>query len=78
MVFCRQLQQMEGKWNDKWIIIGRREMQCMSKHEENMDKSVTQHIPQTKLVACSHATQNVSSIQIRKSHSIVAFILPLA
>ena len=76
MVFYRQLQQMDGKWNDKWIIIIRREMQYMSIGDENRDKSVTQHLPQTRLVACPHATQCPCSIQTRRTHSIVAFILP--
>ena len=46
--------------------------------DENMDKYMTQHLPQTKLVACPHATKNLCSIQTRKTHSIVTFILPLA
>ena len=45
MVFYGKLHQMDGKWNDKWIIIGRRGMQCMSIGDENMDKSVTQQAP---------------------------------
>ena len=49
----------------------------MSISDENMDKSVTQHLPQSELVACPHATQNLCSIQSRKIHSIVAFILPI-
>ena len=50
----------------------------MSIGDENMDKSVTQHLPQNELFACPHATQNPCSIKNRKTHSIVAFILPLA
>ena len=42
MVFYGKLQQMDGKWNDKWIIIGRRGMQYMLIGDENMDKSATQ------------------------------------
>ena len=41
MVFYEQLQQIDGKWNDKWIIIGRRGMQYMSIGDENMVKSMT-------------------------------------
>ena len=67
---------MDGKCNDKWIIIGRRGMQLMSIGAKNMDKSVTQHLPQTELVACPHATQNLGSIKTRRTHSIVVFILP--
>ena len=52
----------------KYMLIG----------DENMGKFMTQHLPQTELVACPHATQNLCSIQTRKTHSIVAFILPLA
>ena len=50
----------------------------MSIGDENMDKSMTQHLPQTELVAWLHATQNLCSIQTWKTHSIVTFILPLA
>ena len=75
MVFYGQLQQMDGKCNDKWIIIGIRWMQYMSIGGENMDKSMTQHLPQTKLFACPHATQNLCSIKTRRTHSIVVFIL---
>ena len=67
---------MDGKLNDKWIIIRRRGMQYMSIGDENMDNFVTQHLPQTELVACPHATQNLCSIKTRRTHSIVAFILP--
>ena len=50
----------------------------MSIGDENMDKFVTQHLPRTEIVACPHATQNLCSIQTRKTHSIVVFILSLA
>ena len=50
----------------------------MSIGDENMDKSMTQHLPQIEIVACPHETQNLCSIQSRKTHSIVVFILPLA
>ena len=76
MVFYGHLQQMDGKWNDKWIIIGRRGMQYMSICDENMDTSMTQRLSQTELVASSHATQNLCSIQTRSTLSIVVFILP--
>ena len=51
-------------------------MKYMSIGNENMDKSVTQHLPQNELVACPHATQNLCSIKTRRTHSVVAFILP--
>ena len=34
---------MDGKSNDKWIIIWKRGMKYMSIGYKNMDKSVTQH-----------------------------------
>ena len=51
-------------------------MKYMSISDENMDKFVTQHLPQTEPVACPHATQNLCSIQTRRTLSIIAFILP--
>ena len=51
-------------------------MQYMSIGDENIDKSVTQHLPQTELVARPHSTQYMCSIQIRRALSIVVFILP--
>ena len=62
MVFYGQLQQIDGKWNDKWIIIGTRGMEYMSISDEYMDKSMSQHLPQIELVACPHATQNLCNI----------------
>ena len=53
-------------------------MKYMSIGDENMDKSMTQHLPQIELVPCPYATHNLYSIQTRKTHSIVVFILPLA
>ena len=50
----------------------------MSIGDANMDRFVTQHLPRIELVACPHATQNLCCLQTRKTHSIVAFILPLA
>ena len=67
---------MDGKWNDKWTLIGRREIRYMSIGDENMEKYVTQHLPQIELIACPHATQNLCSIQTRRTLSIVSFILP--
>ena len=51
-------------------------MQYMLIGDGNMDKSMAQHLPQTELVACPHATQNLCSIQPKRTLSIVAFILP--
>ena len=76
MVFYGQLQQMDGKVNDKWVIKERRGMQYMLMGDENMDKSMTQHLLQTELFACPHSTQNLCSIQTGRTLSIVAFILP--
>ena len=49
-------------------------MEQMSIGDEDRDKYVTQHLPQTELVACPHATQNLCSIQTRRTLSIVAFM----
>ena len=57
MMFYAQLQQMDGKWNDKWAIMGRKWMKYMSISDGKIDKSMAQHHPQTKLVACPHANQ---------------------
>ena len=66
MLFYAQLQQMDGKWNDKWAIMGRKWMKYMSVSDGKMDNSVAQHHPQTKLVACPHATQYLCSIQLEE------------
>ena len=68
MLFYAQLKQIDGKWNDKWAIMGRKWMKYMSISDEKMDNSMVQHHPQTELVACPHATQYLCSI-----HSLVAF-----
>ena len=57
MLFYAQLQQMDGKWNDKWAIMVRKWMKDMSISDGKMDHSRAQHLPQTELVACPHATQ---------------------
>ena len=66
MLFYAHLQQMGGKWNDKWVIMVRKWMKYMSISDEKMDNSRAQHLPQTKLVACPHATQYQCSIQLEK------------
>ena len=66
MLFYAQLQQMDGKWNDKWTIMVRKWMKDMSISDGKMDNSRAQHLPQTKLVACPHATQYLCSIQLEK------------
>ena len=76
MVFYGQLQQMDVKWSDKWMIIRRRWMEYMSISDENRDKSMTQHLSQNELVACPQATQYLFSIQTRNSHAIVVSMLP--
>ena len=68
MLFYAQLQQMDGKLNDKWTIMVRNWMKVMSINDGKMDNSRAQHHPQIKLVACPHATQYLCSI-----HSLVAF-----
>ena len=42
MVFYKKLQEIDGKWGDKWVIIGGIEMKQMSIGDENMDKYMTQ------------------------------------
>ena len=41
---------MDGKWNDKWAIIGIKWMKYMSISDGKMDKSVAQHHPQTEVL----------------------------
>ena len=67
---------MDGKWNDKWAIMVRKWMKDMSISDEKMNNSKAQHLPQTKLVACPHATQYLCRFQTRYTHAIVVFILP--
>ena len=43
MLFYAQLQQMNGKWNDKWAIMGRKWMKYMSISDGKMDNSKAQH-----------------------------------
>ena len=57
---------MDGKWNDKWAIMVRKWMKDMSISDGKMDNSRAQHLPQTELVACPHATQYLCSIQLEK------------
>ena len=66
MLIYAQLQQMDGKWNDNWAIMERKWMKYMSISDGKMDNSRAQHLPQTELVACHHATQYLCSIQIEK------------
>ena len=55
MLFYTQLQQMDGKWNDKWEIMVRKWKKAMSISDGKMDNSSAQHLPQTELVVCPHA-----------------------
>ena len=64
MLFYAQLQQMDEKWNNKWVIMGRKWMKFMSISDGKMDNSRAQYLPQTELVACPHATQYLCSIQL--------------
>ena len=66
MVFYLWLQQIDGKWNDKWVIMRRKWMKYMSISDGKMENSKAQHIPQTECVACPHATQYLRSIQLEK------------
>ena len=51
-------------------------MKYVSIGDKNMDKSMTQHLRQTELVACPHATQHMCNIQTKRTHLTIAFILP--
>ena len=68
MLFYTQLQQMNGKWNDKWVIMERKWMKYMSISDGKMDNSRAQHLPQTELlhVACPHATQYLCGIKLEE------------
>ena len=66
MLFYAQLQQMDGKWNDKWATMGRKWMKYMSISDEKMDNYRAQHLPQTEIAACLHATQYLCSIQLEE------------
>ena len=50
MLFYTQLQQMDGKWNDKWEIMGRKWMKYMSISDGQMDNSRAQHPPSASVV----------------------------
>ena len=43
MLFYAQLQQMDGKWNDKWAIMVRKWMKYMLISDGQMENSKTQH-----------------------------------
>ena len=46
MLFYAQLQQMDGKWNDKWKIMVRKWMKGMSTNDGKIDNSrAQQHHP---------------------------------
>ena len=64
MLFYAQLQQMDGKWNEKWAIMGSKWIKYMSISDRKMDNSRAQNLPQTELVACPHATKHLCSIQL--------------
>ena len=66
MLFYAQLQQMDGKWNDKWAIMVIKWMKYILISDGKMDNSRAQHLPQTELVACPHATQYLCSIQLEE------------
>ena len=53
MLFYTQLQQMDGKWNDKWVIMGRKWMKYMSISDGKMDNSMAQ---QQLVVTFEHGT----------------------
>ena len=52
-------------------------MKGMSINDGKMDNSRAQHLPQTELVACPHATQYLCSIQLEKKliHSFLHFTI---
>ena len=56
----------------------RKWMKGMSINDGKMDNSRAQHLPQTELVACPHATQYLCSIQLEKNSFIRSLILPFA
>ena len=66
MLFYAQLQQMDGKWNDKWTIMVRNWMKVMSINDGKMDNSRAQHLPQTELVACPYTTEYFCSTQLEE------------
>ena len=66
MLFYAQLQQMDGKWNNKWVKTETKWKKYMSISDGKMDNSRAQHLPQTELVACPHATQYLCSIQLEQ------------
>ena len=68
---------MDGKWKDKWVIMGRKWMKYMLISGGNMNNSRAQHLPQIELVACPHATQYLCSTQLEQLIHC-SFILPFA
>ena len=79
MLFYAQLQQMGGKWNDKWAIMVRKWKKDMSISDGKMDNSMAQHLPQTELVACPHATEYLCSIQLEELiHLLLHFTIRIA
>ena len=56
----------------------RKWMKGMSINDGKMDNSRAQHLPQTELVACPHATKHLCSIQLEKNSFTCSFILPFA
>ena len=44
----------------------RKWMKYMSISDEKMDNSRAQHLPQTELVTCPHATQYLCSVQLEE------------
>ena len=58
----------------------RKWMKGMSINDRKMDNSRAQHLPQTELVACPHATQYLCSIQLEKKliHSFLHFTICIA
>ena len=56
----------------------RKWMKSMLINDGKMDNSRAQHLPQTELVACPHATQYLCSIQLEKNSFTRFFILPFA
>ena len=53
-------------------------MKGMSINDGKFDNSRAQHLPQTELIACLHATQYLCGIQLEKNPFTRFFILPFA
>ena len=73
MLFYAQLQQIDGKWNDKWAIMVRKWMKDMSISDGKMDKSRSQQLSECMQMVLLLEIWRKSGLTLKKNHVILGF-----